>query len=340
MPIQDLRETLKAASAIWVEVKNKNQPRSGFWKLGKSLVARVKGDSGRRSHELMRKPCPGDPVIHIHETKEDGWNIEWVSRIKDRFVEPKSADQNYVRQLKDTTKWHLSIEELFRKYGKEIRQEIESFGAKGPERYPFRRKGTAQVTLMRAPYLSKATPRLVEVFLKANKDSSDRIEEKPGNVRPSAGRPRRRNNPESKTPAAASSPYARYVRENEIKVSPQHNTLQKRFEKFLEANVKQNGINTDSALESDVGGVDLRFRHAARGLVLVEVKPCVHKNARYAIRIATGQLLDYRQKTPQASSLLIVVGVKPTNNDRLLATMNGFGIAYPSKNRFEIIWPS
>ncbi len=52
-----------------------------------------------------------------------------------------------------------------------------------------------------------------------------------------------------------------------------------------------------------------------------------------------GQLLDYRQRANGDVSLLIVVEVKPSDEDLALATSNGFGIAFPSKDAFKIIWP-
>jgi hypothetical protein len=50
-------------------------------------------------------------------------------------------------------------------------------------------------------------------------------------------------------------------------------------------------------------------------------------------------LLDYHQRTPEKASMLIVLEVKPNSIDQKLAISNGFGIAYPSKREFLVIWP-
>jgi hypothetical protein len=139
------------------------------------------------------------------------------------------------------------------------------------------------------------------------------------------------NEKERNSSGAAGDPYSRYVQTYEVEIAAAHNTLQKRFERFLIS-----GGATE--LRPNVEGVDLRYQDAIEGTVLVEVKPCERANARYAIRTAIGQLLDYSQKANKRASLLIVVGVKPHEQDRLLATSNGFGIAHPAKSSFEILW--
>ena len=136
----------------------------------------------------------------------------------------------------------------------------------------------------------------------------------------------------SKSPSAATDPYVRYVQAYEVEVTPQHNELQERFERYLRS-------CKIIDLKPNVGNVDLRFRNSERGLVLVEVKPCHPKNARYAIRSAMGQLLDYRHRTTEKTSMLIVLEVKPKSNDLDLAISNGFGVAYPTQQEFKLVWP-
>ena len=136
----------------------------------------------------------------------------------------------------------------------------------------------------------------------------------------------------SRSPSAATDPYLRYVQAYEVEVTPQHNELQERFERYL----KRRGIID---LKPNVGSVDLRFRDSEKKLVFVEVKPCDSKNARYAIRTAIGQLLDYCHRASEKASMLIVLEVKPKSNDLGLAISNGFGVAYPTQQEFELVWP-
>ena len=139
--------------------------------------------------------------------------------------------------------------------------------------------------------------------------------------------------PAKYSPGTAKDPYVRYVQAHEIHIDPKHNELQSQFEGFLSS---EGATHAQANLES----VDLRYLDPRQGNVLVEIKPCERTNARYTIRMAMGQLLDYRQRTKGELSLLIVIEVEPNDQDRLLATANGFGIAYPSKGTFRVIWPT
>ena len=89
-----------------------------------------------------------------------------------------------------------------------------------------------------------------------------------------------------------------------------------------------------------MASIDLRYRDASKGEIFAEITPCERANVRYAIRTAIGQLLDYKQRANDEAFLLIVLETKPSEEDRLLATSNGFGIAYPAKGKFEIVWPT
>jgi hypothetical protein len=127
--------------------------------------------------------------------------------------------------------------------------------------------------------------------------------------------------------------YQRYVTGYELEITPKHHELQKQFETWLAA------AGAD-AIVSDKACVDLRFKLVERGTVLAEIKPCNDEDVRFAVRTALGQLLDYSQDVPGAPARLIVLGTKPTaQRDVSLATINGFGVAFPSANGFEIVWP-
>lgn len=134
-----------------------------------------------------------------------------------------------------------------------------------------------------------------------------------------------------KSPPPPKKPHVRYLEEYEIEIQPRHHKLQSKFEEYL-------NYAGYSDLVSNHERVDLRFRNQDRDLVLAEIKPCDIQLARYAIRTAMGQLLDYRQKTDEEARMLIVLDVKPYEEDRLLALSNGFGIAFPDRKKFSIIW--
>jgi hypothetical protein len=147
-----------------------------------------------------------------------------------------------------------------------------------------------------------------------------------------SGKRSNKSKPRRNSPGAAGDPYLRYVEAYEVQITPRHDALQTSFERF---------ITSDGAtdLKPNVESVDLRYRDANKGAILVEIKPCERASARYAIRTAIGQLLDYRQRASDDASLLVVLETKPMEEDRLLATSNGFGVAYPAKGKFEVLWP-
>jgi hypothetical protein len=131
----------------------------------------------------------------------------------------------------------------------------------------------------------------------------------------------------------ASKPYLRYMQQYELIISPRHHALQARFTKFI----KKLGV---TRILSNTAGVDLQFFSNIRGYVLAEIKPCDKSNARFALRTAIGQLLDYRQRHNETSlSLLVVLEVQPSNEDINLALENGFGISYEGDDDFFVRWP-
>ena len=134
----------------------------------------------------------------------------------------------------------------------------------------------------------------------------------------------------SNSSPAASDSYIRYVESFEVSISPRHNELQKSFEMYLKKEMFK-------GISPDIDSVDLRFTDPGRGEVLVEVKPCDDNSARYAIRTAMGQLLDYQQREALVTMLMVVIEVKPNKEDRSLAISNGFAIAYPIKKAFKIL---
>lgn len=132
--------------------------------------------------------------------------------------------------------------------------------------------------------------------------------------------------------APASTPYVRWLKEQEIAVSPRHHELQNRFKVYISSRCTR--------LAENRRGVDLQYVCASRGLVLVEVKPCETATARFAIRTALGQLLDYRQSASGEPRLLIVLEVAPAEErDIQLALSNHVGIAWPKAKGFEVRWP-
>ncbi|MCT7667416.1 hypothetical protein [Shinella kummerowiae] len=133
---------------------------------------------------------------------------------------------------------------------------------------------------------------------------------------------------------AASQAHTRYLERHEVQVSPRHSELENRFKKFLRRNLRD--VQFPPTFRDD-----LRFVGADGRAVMVEVKPTEPSTVRFAIRIAIGQLLDYRQHQGWTGDQLIVVETEVVNaDDKGLAHENGFGLAWPlDKDNFHVMWP-
>lgn len=155
-----------------------------------------------------------------------------------------------------------------------------------------------------------------------------------GGVRPVTTRARNRKaGRRRRAGAAAGSPYQRYIRQYEVQVHPRHDALQKLFAAYVAG--QHPDVEFPRCFRDDL-------RYVVRGEpgVMVEVKPTDDSNLRFAIRAAIGQLLDYRQEQGWSDPQLIVVETKVERDDDLrLAFDNGFGLAWPSGDEFEIVWP-
>jgi hypothetical protein len=111
-----------------------------------------------------------------------------------------------------------------------------------------------------------------------------------------------KNGSNGRSASTARTPYQRYVEKYEITISPEHSFLQSAFCDYL----KTHHFN----VEEDIKHVDVRYRDETGRMILSEVKPCTRKSARYAIRTAIGQLLDYKQRLDGKARLLVVTQVK------------------------------
>ena len=99
-----------------------------------------------------------------------------------------------------------------------------------------------------------------------------------------------------------------YLVEGKRHVEPLHAELQKRFVRHLDANNITNKPNRSY--------VDVEYQLNDK-TVLVEIKPITDKIlTRYAIRMAVGQLLEYRYKRSNDDLLEIVLGKKPSNQEK------------------------
>jgi hypothetical protein len=138
-------------------------------------------------------------------------------------------------------------------------------------------------------------------------------------------------NVSKRSPGAAGNAYKKYLKSTELHIGPKHKALQERFKSFLRKDAA-----TD--IDENSGSVDLWYRDRTGSVTLCEVKPCTYQTARFAIRTAIGQLLDYSQPAKgKIPKLMIVVEERPAKFDIELATGNGFCIAYPDGADFTLI---
>ncbi len=134
---------------------------------------------------------------------------------------------------------------------------------------------------------------------------------------------------------SARAAYVRYLRDRELEIGPAHHHLQQAFARYAREQLGAEDVVLDAKR------VDLRFTLPGKRAVLCEVKPCEPAAARFAVRTAMGQLLDYRQGADSATALLIVIGARPSEERDLdLALSNGFGVAFSDGVGFAVHWPA
>jgi hypothetical protein len=134
--------------------------------------------------------------------------------------------------------------------------------------------------------------------------------------------------------------FSRHVRSEVRTISPQHTKLQASFKKHM----AKYGFKSPN---EKYYSVDLVAHHSSRARTFIEIKPCKDEpEARFATRIAIGQLLDYRwlEKTTTKNdvrSLLIVLGAKPGDDALAFAASLGIGCAWKQAgpSPFGLKWP-
>jgi len=139
--------------------------------------------------------------------------------------------------------------------------------------------------------------------------------------------------------STATDEFSRYLKENEVLITPKHHKLQSDFAKFLKTSDLVKTPCKDNVIEN-VDRIDLQFVQGNERKCLVEVKPTKPETVRFAIRCAMGQLLDYEQSDGGSCSLLIVLDDKPSEHDKKLALTNSFAIAWRDKGSFILNHPN
>jgi hypothetical protein len=140
--------------------------------------------------------------------------------------------------------------------------------------------------------------------------------------------------PWRRTGAAAKRPYQRYVESYEIDVQPQHETLKEDFVRF--------GASLGfQRFDAKHKSVDLVGQHRTRGRIFMEVKPATTIVAsRFAVRLAIGQLLEYKfYESAKVDKLMIVIGCRPRQEVINFAHSHKIGCAWPAAGgKFQVAW--
>lgn len=134
--------------------------------------------------------------------------------------------------------------------------------------------------------------------------------------------------------------YLKYIRSQIMKVRAFHTELQRDF---------CSSANDLGFRSSPVPGyrlVDLVGQHRDRGKTFIEVKPAAtESDARFAVRLALGQLLEYcwlekQENNNEITSRLIVLGCKPAEDVIAFAKSLNVGCAWRVQGtHFQVDWP-
>ena len=175
-----IRKRLLSAPNVWVEsTERANKEPGSPYDLGKVLWSPTRYGDGKDRYAIMRQPRPSDEVLHFVTDKwSDGITDKRIAGIsavagtvEETGEEPPRAGQwagrsSYYRiALTDYLPLQpvLPVRELEHAYTNEIVSEIID---DRPRYYPFSRYREG-VRLAQGAYLSRATPRLVQLVLSA-----------------------------------------------------------------------------------------------------------------------------------------------------------------------------
>jgi hypothetical protein len=131
--------------------------------------------------------------------------------------------------------------------------------------------------------------------------------------------------------AAAKKPYTRYLAERVITVNAEHGVLESEFHEYL-TKIGATGISRN------VAGIDISFRHPTAGDVIAELKPASRGETRFALRIAIGQVLEYRHFIKSHAHPMIVLGSKPLPKEVEFVTALGISCAWKAGQSFGLEW--
>jgi hypothetical protein len=119
-----------------------------------------------------------------------------------------------------------------------------------------------------------------------------------------------------------------YWVEGNRSVEPHHALLQAKFVNYLTSNALSYQENIDYIdVKYQLNGID----------VLVEIKPTDKIQTKYAIRIAIGQLLEYRYIMNSQAILEIVLGSKPRDEEIAFVNSLGIYLTYLDSNSGDFI---
>jgi len=122
--------------------------------------------------------------------------------------------------------------------------------------------------------------------------------------------------------APATQKYEYWVEGNRT-VEPLHAELQKKYVDFLHSKSIQ--------LKEDKNFVDVQYVNKKGEVTFVEIKPTENIETKYAIRMAIGQLLEYRYKLNHDAKLQIVLGNQPKKEEaEFVASLNITLVYYDS----------
>lgn len=131
--------------------------------------------------------------------------------------------------------------------------------------------------------------------------------------------------------AAAQKPYVRYLKEMAVSINAFHGQLENEFCKYL--------VSKGAAkIERNLNGMDVCFVDPQRGSIIAELKPAVEGETRFAIRIAVGQVLEYRHFKRRNSHPMIVLGSKPSRKELEFVISLGISCGWKAGDTFTITW--
>ncbi|HUU27176.1 MAG TPA: hypothetical protein VM123_05120 [archaeon] len=313
------RRVWRGYKVFHTEAKDKLLQYSSTGELAIITTASFKGDQYAVSiaTSVFQNDLDERKIIAQELNIYNDWKEVWsVGRVRQRFNNNKQRFLRHWQSKYEWIRWKCPIAQ-YHHFNHPVRLDPKSISGKArlvSMHSSFQAIYPEQALHIIGDYLSEDHP--ISEWLSSADFDEEIVSRSLKNFRSNQNirLPRRRSG--SNSPAIRA--YQYWVEGNRS-VEPHHALLQAKYVSYLSTN----GVSH----QENCNYVDVKYQLNGR-TVFAEVKPTEKIQTKYAIRIAVGQLLEYRYSLDNQAILEIVLGSKPTDEEIAFVTSLGICLTY------------